>query len=267
MMSVPEPARRGLRPPGAIDAGLFRYLFRHWPVFLPLFLGLSLNAIESGGFAMWQPAFLHRTYGWAPHQAGLAVGLAQLAGQPIGLFLGAWMAERLVKRNDANLKVVQFGWIMALPFFVAGPLMPAPELAIACVFFAGLFGMMGAPTQNAALQSVVPSELRARITALYLLTYVVAGTGIGPSFVASITDFVIRDEAGAALCDVGDGGGDAAARDPHHHAGAQALRPRDRAAARRIAWTSLRESTPSSPEARAASGSASRAPCSMPARR
>jgi len=77
---------------------------------------------------------------------------------------------------------------------IAAPLMPTPYLATACLFLSSMFAMMAAPTQNAALQNVVPGELRARITALYLLTYVVAGQGIGPSLTAAVTDFVLRDE-------------------------------------------------------------------------
>jgi hypothetical protein len=68
-------------------------------------------------------------------------------------------------------------------------------LATGCAFFSAMFAMMAGPTQNAALQSVAPGELRARITALYLLTYVVAGQGIGPSFIAAATDFIIGNEA------------------------------------------------------------------------
>ncbi|HEY0105624.1 MAG TPA: MFS transporter [Rhizomicrobium sp.] len=198
MMTVPEPPRRqSVTAPanGVPNAKLFRYLFDHWRVFLPMFLGLILSAIESGGTAAWRPAFFQRTYGWLPHQAGLATGLAGLIGSPIGLWLGAWAAERLMRKDDAaNVRVVQISWIVATPFIVAGPLMPTPMLATGCALLAAMFSMMGAPTQNAALQSVAPSDLRARITALYLLTYTVAGQGIGPSFIAATTDFVLRDE-------------------------------------------------------------------------
>lgn len=196
MLTVPEPPRRPSAPASDTpDAKLFRYLFAHWRVFLPMFLGLILSAIESGGSAAWRPAFFQRTYGWLPHQAGLATGIAALIGSPIGLWLGAWLAERLMRRDDAaNVRVVQISWLAATPFIIAGPLMPTPWLATACALLSALFSMMGAPTQNAALQSVTPGELRARITALYLLTYTVAGQGIGPSFIAATTDFILRDE-------------------------------------------------------------------------
>jgi MFS family permease len=201
MMTVPEPVRR--KPPPGIVAtrqsfgAVLGYLFANWTFFLPMFLGLTLAAIESGGTQMWRPAFFQRTYGWTPQQAGLVTGIAQLVVAPIGLFFGAWLSEWFARRgDDANLRVVSIAWALAIPAAVAGPLMPTAWLSVACGVFSTFFSMMGTPTQNAALQSVTPGHMRGQITALYLLTYTLAAQGIGPSFIAAVTDFVVRDEAG-----------------------------------------------------------------------
>lgn len=200
MMSVPEPARR-LQPGArtALASADFRtcvaYLFGKWRIFLPMFSGLVLAGIESGGTAMWRPAFFQRSYGWTPQQAGLATGIAQLIAAPIGLFIGAWLAERIARRrDDANLRVVTLAWALGVPLTVAGPLMPTPQLALLFSALAVVASMMGAPTQNAALQSVTPNHMRGRITALYLLTYTLAAQGIGPSFIAAVTQFGFADE-------------------------------------------------------------------------
>lgn len=205
MMSVPEPARRGAtRAQLAARTGrkigfivVLRHLAANWRFFLPMFLGLAIAGMESGGTAMWRPAFFQRAYGWSAQQAGLVTGIAQLVAAPLGLIAGAWLSERFARtRDDANLRVVAIAWTLAIPFAVAGPLMPSADLA---VLFGGLStfaAMMGTPTQNAALQSVAPGPMRGQITALYLLTYTLAVQGAGPSFIAAITDFIIRDEAG-----------------------------------------------------------------------
>lgn len=200
MMSVAEPPRRGARGDGAQAAASLRecvaYLTANWRYFLPMFLGLAISAIESGGTNMWRPSFFQRSYGWSPQQAGLATGLAQLIAAPIGLFVGAWLSERIARRrDDANLRVVCIGWGLAIPFGVAGPLMPTAEGAVLMSGLAILCSMISTPTQNAGLQSVTPNAMRGRITALYLLTYVLAGQGIGPSFIAAVTEFGFRDEA------------------------------------------------------------------------
>ena len=202
MMTVPEPVRR--KPPAGAGvpekrnfATAVAYLLTNWRFFAPMFAGLAISGIESGGIAMWRPAFFERTYGWTPQQTGLVTGIAQLVAAPIGLVLGAWLSERFAKRHDdANLRVVTIAWTLAIPAAVAGPLMPTGELAVACAVFSTLFTMMGTPTQNAALQSVAPGHMRGQITALYLLSYTLAAQGIGPSFIAAVTNFVIGDEAG-----------------------------------------------------------------------
>jgi MFS family permease len=57
-----------------------------------------------------------------------------------------------------------------------------------------MIGIGGAVPQNAALQSVTPNEMRGQVTALYLFVFSVIGGGIGPTFIALFTDFVMKDE-------------------------------------------------------------------------
>jgi hypothetical protein len=54
---------------------------------------------------------------------------------------------------------------------------------------------MSAPAQNAAIQIVVPNEMRAQVSAVYLFTISVIGSGLGPLVVALATDLLFRDEA------------------------------------------------------------------------
>jgi MFS family permease len=200
MMLRPEPARRG-KPIGAGEsvsyAGVFRFLRANWPIFLPMFAAVMLSGIESGGTQMWRPAFFERSYGWKPQQSGLAVGVSQLIAAPLGLFVGIWIVERIARRrNDANLFVCAMAWAIAAPAMIAGPLMPTAWGAVIVGAFGTFFSTMAAPTQNAAIQSVTPNALRGKLTALYLLAYTLAGQGIGPSFIAAITQHLVGDEAG-----------------------------------------------------------------------
>lgn len=203
MMTVREPVRRV--PPGTAHVVVkganlrtcLTYIAANRAIFGPLFLGMAVAGIESGGTSMWRPAFYQRTYGWTPQQVGYAIGIVQLIAAPIGLFIGAWLAERLARRrDDANLRVVAYAWALATPLMIVGPLMPTPELAVMCGGITIIFTMMAAPTQHAALQSITPNHMRGQITALYLLAHTLAQQGIGPSFIAAVTQFGIQDEAG-----------------------------------------------------------------------
>jgi MFS family permease len=197
MYSLPEPKRRGGPAKAESFGGILRFMRANWRVFAPLFVALLVSGIESGGAGMWRPAFLTRTYGWSPAQVALVSGIIALVTGVIGVFLGSFLSELLAKKHDnANLRVVLIGWIIATPCMILYPLVENPWVSVAISGLAAMASLMGAPTQNAALQSVVPSRMRGQITALYLLTYTLAGTGIGPSFIAAITEHIVGEEAG-----------------------------------------------------------------------
>jgi MFS family permease len=198
MTTVPEPPRRGrlveLKKPMPLRTVL-KYLFNHWRLYAPQFFGLAVSAIESSGTRAWQPAFFQRTYDWSAQKTGLILGTALIVAAPFGLWAATWLTEKFAStRDDANLRVVAIAYTLSPIFAIAGPLMPNPWLALTCASLAFMIGIGGAVPQNAALQSVTPNEMRGQVTALYLFVFSVIGGGIGPTFIALFTDFLMRDE-------------------------------------------------------------------------
>jgi MFS family permease len=193
---LPEPVRRGLRGQSANVLTVLRHIAANRRYFLPLFAAVMLGGMESGGSAQWRPSFFVRTYGWTAQQAGFVSGISELVTGPLGLFLGTMLAERFARRQtDGELRVVAIGWACATPCMIVAPLVDNVWLSVALFALSGMFAMMSAPTQNAALQSVTPNEMRGQLTALYLLAYTLASQGVGPSFIAAITNGLVQDEA------------------------------------------------------------------------
>ncbi len=198
MFTVKEPPRRGLMAtPGnrltMLDT--FKYLFIHWRLYTPQFLALAFSAAETYGLESWRPVFLERTYGWGPGISGPVLGFSALGAQLLGLLVGTPLTEWLARRrDDANLRAVAIFYSITPLFAIIGPLMPTPWLSVACSSITGMCGLAGAVPQNAALQSITPNQMRGQITALYLFVFSVIGLGIGPMFMAAVTDFVIGDE-------------------------------------------------------------------------
>ena len=197
--TVKEPPRRGAEMRGRTRALPFgevlRFLVSHWRIYGPMMLGLAIGGIEAAGTLQWRPAFFQRTYGWSPQIIGELSGLITLPFSLLGIALGAWVNERLARRyDDANLRTVVIGYIVALPFQIAGPLMPSPWLALGCGGVALMAALMGAAPQNAALQSITPGAMRGQVTAIYLFVFTVIGQGLGPPFIALINDVVLKDE-------------------------------------------------------------------------
>jgi MFS family permease len=198
MTTVAEPPRRGrtvvLKKPMPLR-NVIRYLIQNWKLYAPQFFGLAISAIESSGVRAWQPVFFQRTYDWSAQKTGMVLGTAFIIAAPFGLWAATKLTEHFAKtRDDANMRTVALAYTLSPVFAIAGPLMPNPWLAVFCAAAAIMVGVGGAVPQNAALQSVTPNEMRGQVTALYLFVFSVIGGGIGPTFIAVFTDFVMGDE-------------------------------------------------------------------------
>jgi MFS family permease len=90
VLTIKEPPRRNLRL-ATRKAGLrqtLRYLWLHFAVFGPMFIGLTLGSLDVGS-RQWGAAFFERTYGWPPQQYAIVGGVVSLVCMSIGLYLGA----------------------------------------------------------------------------------------------------------------------------------------------------------------------------------
>jgi MFS family permease len=190
---VREPPRRGA---GAMPAkvGFWRamsYLWLHFALFGPLFIGLALGSLDMGSRA-WGAAFFQRTYGWLPGQYGVISGIMALALMLSGLYLGTKWVEWFQNRGkvDGAFRVILYTRLVAIPFAIAMPLMPDPWLALACSGVGFLTLGMSGPMINAVMLIVTPNAIRGQVAALYLFIFFVVGSGIGPLVTGVVTDHV-----------------------------------------------------------------------------
>lgn len=178
------------------DFGLtLRYMAAHWQVYLPMFASLFVGSLGAGA-AQWMPIFYQRTYGWGPAQLAGLSAIPAFTLMPLGLIIGVLMAEHFTRkgRDDAALRVQIISRLIALPGMFA-VMMPNPWMAWGLSTL-GMFSIgIGGPSQNAAIQIITPTELRGKITALFLFIYSVVGVAFSPLITALITDFILRDES------------------------------------------------------------------------
>ncbi len=200
--TIKEPVRRGRIVKDGKHASIpvrdvVKYVFENRKVYGPMLLGMAFSTTLSIGNLSWGPAFFGRTYGWTMDKVGLISGFVFLIVWPVGAMLGSWLAERWHNQghDDANVRVVVWSLAIFVPLSVAMPLMPTAELAIAVNACAGFAAALLLGPQNAALQVVTPNEMRGQITALLLFTINVLGYGVGPSFVAALTDYAFGSES------------------------------------------------------------------------
>lgn len=199
LLAIREPARRGTPgEPGIVQrAGLREFLSEHGRTILSLYLGFSLLVLVTVTVLTWTPALFMRRYGWSPQAVGYAFGLVVLIAGTTGINLGGVLTDRLVRRRspDAPLRV---GAVCSAALVVLVALMAhAPDAGLGLVLCAVLVFVIAFPAGAgmAAIQLVVPNRLRARMSALFVLTSNLTAMLLGPPLVGVCTDYLFRDPA------------------------------------------------------------------------
>lgn len=206
MATVHEPARRGrieanglhetAAPKRIPVKDVVAFVWKNGGVFLPMFASMGISAVMGFGIRSWAPSFYVRTFHWTIAKYGLVQGLLSLTIMPIGSFTGSLLAERLARKgyDDANMRTVFIGQLLALPGMILFPLMPTATLSIAlCTAYTFFIYWTNAP-MNAALQIITPNQMRGQVTALFLFVFNVIGFGMGPTIVALFTDYLFHSE-------------------------------------------------------------------------
>lgn len=198
MFALREPKRQE-RSHGVDGAGMAftSFLRERWLIFCLLSFGYSLIGVPIAAYITWTPAFMMRSHGWDIAQVGLVYGMILLVFSTAGIVAGGWWADRLTARGtpNATLKVAVTGGAMALPFAVGAPFAPNGTLAMVLIALMSLFFGLAQGLPPASLQAIAPNELRARVIALYLLVGNIIAFTVGPTGVALISDYWLRDPA------------------------------------------------------------------------
>ncbi len=187
-----EPRRRNLGETKGTLQELKAVLVSRRGIILPHMAGYCLFNVFSFAVLSWLPAFFMRVHGWSIAEVGIRLGTVQLATGICGAFAGGVIARSFWKRGrlDANLLTgALFLGVMTVPA-VGGALSGNPS---ASLFLVGLMNFcLLAPSGPllGAVQDIVPSPLRGRVTALYYIVLGLVGMTFGPLVIGFINDHV-----------------------------------------------------------------------------
>ncbi|MEV6230008.1 MFS transporter [Saccharopolyspora shandongensis] len=201
-LTVRDPGRKGLKH--TADGGVqkvalrnvFAFLWSHRKTFAMHYLGFSLYALVLLGMMAWTPAFYIRAFGLTPTEAGYLLGAVVLLANGSGVLFGGWLIDLLAKRgySDAAMRAGVIGAVgMTVPviaFTQVGNLWASLVLLAVAMFFAS-FPM---PASTAAMQVLSPNQMRAQVSAMFLLISNLIGLALGTALVALVTDRVFGDE-------------------------------------------------------------------------
>ncbi|MFN7926434.1 MAG: MFS transporter [Blastocatellia bacterium] len=206
MYTVREPMRRGLKMVRATDGTLkpssvpmteiFRYTWLNRQTFVCHTIGFALLSFSSYGASAWIPTMYQRNFGWTASRAGVVYGLIVGIFSTLGVVTGGWVADKMAARGlrDATMRV---GFIVSVAWFPTGILYPLMSNAmLATLLLAPSAFLASAPfgVAPAAIQQIMPNEMRGQASAIYLFVINLIGLGIGPTAVAMMTDYVFHND-------------------------------------------------------------------------
>ncbi|MFD7619827.1 spinster family MFS transporter [Streptomyces sp. NPDC059802] len=209
LLTVRDPVRRGLArdAAGAVRKvamrDVFAFLRGHGKTFSFHYAGFSCYAMVLLGLMAWAPAFYIRTFGLSPTQAGYALGGVVLVANGSGVLFGGWLVDRLTSRGhtDGAMRAGVIGAIGMVVPVVAFPHARPLWLSLALLAIAMFFASFPMPASTAAMQVLSPNQMRAQVSALFLLISNLMAVGLGTTLVALVTDELLGSDQriGASL--------------------------------------------------------------------
>ena len=200
MVTVREPERKDKLKRHGADVELklheaLTIIFRRAKTYFGLCLGTAFTALVNYGCQAWIPTYFHRTFGWPVPKAGLTYGLVLITASVSGILWGGWYADRLLSKGVMNGRVligVIAGIVSLSSCFI--PLVGDPNIVMILLVVPSFFlaAPMGASTT--AVQEMMPNQVRALSSALFLFLINIIGLGLGPTIVALFNDYVFADE-------------------------------------------------------------------------
>jgi len=206
MYTVKEPLRRGARMVVAADKTVkpsqvplrevYDYILKNKTTFICHTVGVALLSFSSYGSSAWIPEFYRRVHGWQISQAGIVYGLVVMIFSTLGVVAGGRLADWMAVRGhrDATMRVgliVSAAWF---PFGILYPVVGNDTLSVALLIPAAFLASAPFGVAPAAIQQIMPNEMRGQASAIYLFVVNLIGLGIGPTAVALTTDYIFAND-------------------------------------------------------------------------
>lgn len=189
MLTVREPKRQE-RETEASVAAVIAHVRSERVLLLALLLGVALLSVGDYGLYSWAPSVMSREFEWSPDKIGGYFTLITTITGILGAVLGGVFSDAAAKRfgEQARFKVAA-GAALVGAFAAACIAGPRPEYVLFGLGLWTLASSFGAIGGIAALQQAMPNEMRGIAMSFVAFCNTLLGLGIGPTIVASVTEF------------------------------------------------------------------------------
>ena len=173
-----------------------------------LSLGAASSSMMGYGLIFWLPSFFVRSYGdalpeffsWLPPSlvpegagpvfyAGYFYGSIILLGGIAGIWLGGFLADKFGQKNrSAYALVPAWAFVASVPFFVLGLMSDSLSIAFLAFLVPQALSLVWLGPVIAAFQHLVPPNMRATASAIFLFINNLIGIGLGNLVIGAISD-------------------------------------------------------------------------------
>ncbi|QAY77448.1 MFS transporter [Sphingosinicella sp. BN140058] len=194
-LGIPEPVRGGFdTADGSASAAAPPFprvaaTLARTPSFWLLSFGAASGSILGYGLIFWLPSFFSRSFGLSLIEVSWFYGSIVLVGGVAGTWLGGWIGDRTGPSNPASYaRIPAICFLIAAPAFAFG--LFAPSLPIAWILFAigQMLALAWLGPVIAAVQHIVPPNMRATASASFLFINNLIGIGFGIFFLGFMSD-------------------------------------------------------------------------------
>jgi predicted MFS family arabinose efflux permease len=159
------------------------------PSFWGLSLGASCSSMMGYGLFFWLPSFFVRSYEITLLNASLVYGAILLVGGIAGTWLGGSLADRFGEDNrSAYARIPAFAFLATVPFYLVGVLSPTLTVSVLVMIVPTALGLAWLGPVISAVQHLVPPNMRATASAIFLFVNNLIGIGIGTFAIGAISD-------------------------------------------------------------------------------
>ena len=188
-LSIREPARLE-REGDASIAKVIAHVKADRVLLLSLLIGVALLSVGDYGLYSWVPSTLSRKFEWEPDQIGGYFSAITTVTGIAGALLGGILSDAAARRRGESARFAVAAVAAVVGAIAAGMIAGSePWIVLTGLGIWTLASSIGAIGGIAALQHVMPNEMRGIAMSLIAFCNTLLGLGCGPTLVASVTEF------------------------------------------------------------------------------
>lgn len=178
-------------------------VFRHLagkPSFWLICGGAAFSSMMGYGLFFWLPSYLVRSFGLTLLDASLHYGAILLIGGIAGIWLGGVLGDRLgAAKRSAYALVPAAAFVVTIPFYIFGLLADDLLLALALLLIPTALGLVWLGPILSTIQHLVPPNMRATASAIFLFINNLIGIGLGTPAIGALSDLLTQYYGNEAL--------------------------------------------------------------------